>query len=115
MFSILYNLTWVQYFLYENGHGNVVGENIFGGYKKVERKCILTEEHKTTVIKFIDANPSATVTEVTEHLLTRFHDLKVSRSMVYNFMRNKCNLSLKKANFHSIDRNSPAKIEERYD
>ncbi|CEG75317.1 hypothetical protein RMATCC62417_10382 [Rhizopus microsporus] len=29
-------------------------------------------------------------------------------------MRRECNLSLKKADFHSIERNSPAKIEERY-
>ncbi|KAG0748617.1 hypothetical protein G6F62_008421 [Rhizopus arrhizus] len=94
---------------------NVCPDGIFESCKKVRRKCILTEEHKTTVINFIDANPSATVVKVIEHLLKRFHDLKVSRSMVYNFMRNKCNLSLKKANFHSIDRNSPAKIEERYD
>ncbi|KAG1447278.1 hypothetical protein G6F46_011017 [Rhizopus delemar] len=67
-----------------------------------------------TVINFIDTNPSASVIEVTEHLLSRFHDLKVSRSTVYNFMRGECNLSLKKADFHSIERNSPAKIEERY-
>ncbi|KAG1050515.1 hypothetical protein G6F43_007222 [Rhizopus delemar] len=78
------------------------------------RKCILTEDHKMTVINFIDTNPSASVIEVTEHLLSRFHDLKVSRSTVYNFMRGECNLSLKKADFHSIERNSPAKIEERY-
>ncbi|CEG75865.1 hypothetical protein RMATCC62417_10841 [Rhizopus microsporus] len=83
--------------------------------RAVGRKCILTEEHKTTVINFIDANPSATVVEVTEHLLKRFHDLKVSRSTVYSFMKSKCNLSLKKADFHSIERNSPAKIEERHD
>ncbi|KAG1052738.1 hypothetical protein G6F43_005137 [Rhizopus delemar] len=82
--------------------------------KKVGRKCILTKEHKTTVINFIDANPSATVIEVTEHLLKQFHDLKVSRSTVNNFMRRECNLSLKKAEFHSIERNSPAKIEERH-
>ncbi|KAG1050496.1 hypothetical protein G6F43_007232 [Rhizopus delemar] len=78
------------------------------------RKCILTEEYETTVINFIDANPSATVVEVIELLLKRFHDLKVSRSTVYNVMRNECNLSLKKADFHSIERNSPAKIGERY-
>lgn len=30
-------------------------------------------------------------------------------------MRNECNLSLKKADFHFIERNSPAKLEERHD
>ncbi|KAG1154888.1 hypothetical protein G6F36_014442 [Rhizopus arrhizus] len=64
------------------------------------------------VKNFINANPSATVVEVSEHLLKRFHDLKVSRSTVNNFMRRECNLSLKKADFHSVERNSPAKIEE---
>ncbi|KAG1183129.1 hypothetical protein G6F36_008671 [Rhizopus arrhizus] len=80
----------------------------------VGRKCILTEDHKMTVVNFIDANPSASVVEVTGHLLKQFHDLKISRSTVYNFMRSECNLSLKKADFHSIERNSPAKIDERY-
>ncbi|KAG1051646.1 hypothetical protein G6F43_006157 [Rhizopus delemar] len=41
------------------------------------------------VVNFIDANPSATVVEVTEHLLKRFYDLKVSRSTINNFMRPK--------------------------
>ncbi|EIE86653.1 hypothetical protein RO3G_11364 [Rhizopus delemar RA 99-880] len=71
-------------------------------------------KHKATVISFINANPSATVVEVSEHLLKRFHDLKVSRSTVNNFIRRECNLSLKKADFHSIERNSSKKIEERY-
>ncbi|CEG83371.1 hypothetical protein RMATCC62417_17300 [Rhizopus microsporus] len=89
-------------------------DTIFDNAKKIGRKCILTENHKMTVINFIDANPSASVVEVAEHLLKQFHDLKVSRSTVYNFMRSECNLSLKKADFHSIERNSPAKIDERY-
>ncbi|CEG74426.1 hypothetical protein RMATCC62417_09650 [Rhizopus microsporus] len=79
------------------------------------RACVLTEEHKMTVVNFIDTNPSAAVVEVAERLLKRFNDLKVSRSTVYNFMRSECNLSLKKADFHSIERNSPTKIEERHD
>ncbi|KAG1130496.1 hypothetical protein G6F42_004120 [Rhizopus arrhizus] len=66
---------------------NACPDSIFESCKKTGRKCILTEEHKTTVINFIDANPSATVVEVTEHLLKRFHGLKVSRSTVNNFMR----------------------------
>lgn len=94
---------------------NMRPDSIFEVCKQVGRKCILSEEHKTAVIDFIDANPSAAVVEVTEHLLNRYNDLKVSRSTVYNFMRSECNLSLKKADFHSIERNSPAKIEESHD
>lgn len=39
------------------------------------------EKYKTDVIDFNDANLSAAVVEVTEHLLNRFKDLQVSRSM----------------------------------
>ncbi|CEI92055.1 hypothetical protein RMCBS344292_06329 [Rhizopus microsporus] len=80
---------------------NACSDSIFNNCKQVGRKCILTEEHKTAVVESIDANPSATVVEVTKHLLKRFSDLKVSRSTAYNFMRRECSLSLKKADFHS--------------
>ena len=61
---------------------NACPDSIFESCKKTGRKCILTEEHKTTVINFIDTNPSATVVEVTEHLLKQFTDIKVSRNAV---------------------------------
>ncbi|KAG1446781.1 hypothetical protein G6F56_009466 [Rhizopus delemar] len=61
-------------------------DNIFDSCTRVGRKRILTEEHKRAIINFIDVNPSVTVVEVTEHLLDRFNDLKVSRSAVYKFM-----------------------------
>ncbi|KAG1145988.1 hypothetical protein G6F36_015080 [Rhizopus arrhizus] len=92
---------------------NMRPDSIFDVSKQVGRKCVLNDEHKMTIVKFIDANPSAAVAQVTEHLLNRFNYLKVSRSTVYNFMRSECNLSLKKAGFHSIERNSPPKIDER--
>ncbi|KAL1936543.1 hypothetical protein VTP01DRAFT_677 [Rhizomucor pusillus] len=79
------------------------------GEKKVRRH--LTSEHKKTIIDFTDA----VVVEVTEHLMKHFKDLKVSHSTVYNFMRTECNLSLKKAEFQSMDGYSPEKIKERYD
>lgn len=93
---------------------SICPDAIFHSCNRVGRKCILTEEHKKTLINFIDANLSASVVEVAEHLLKRFKDLKISRSTVYNFMRSECNFSLKKADFYSIERNSPGKIEERY-
>ncbi|KAG1494869.1 hypothetical protein G6F47_006800 [Rhizopus delemar] len=82
---------------------NACPDSIFESCEKTGRKYILTEEHKTTVINFIDANPSATVVEVTEHLLKRFHGLKLSYSTVNNFMRREYNLSLKKADFYSVE------------
>ncbi|KAL1935134.1 hypothetical protein VTP01DRAFT_4274 [Rhizomucor pusillus] len=57
-------------------------DSIFDSGKKKVRKRILTSEHKKAVIDFIDANPSAAVVEVTEHLMKQFNDLKVSRSTV---------------------------------
>ncbi|ORE13467.1 hypothetical protein BCV71DRAFT_278054 [Rhizopus microsporus] len=89
-------------------------DSIFDNCKQIGRKCILSKDRKTAIINFIDANPSAAVVEVTEHLLKRLSDLRVSRSIVYNFMKSGCNLSLKKADFLSVGRNSSAKIEERY-
>ncbi|ORE13549.1 hypothetical protein BCV71DRAFT_294151 [Rhizopus microsporus] len=77
---------------------NMCPDSIFEVCKQIGRKCILSKEHKTAVINFIDSNPSASVVEVTEHLLNR-----------------ECSLSLKKADFHSVERNSPAKVEERHD
>ena len=90
-------------------------DSIFENFKQVGRRSILTEEHKNAVVDFIDANPSAAVVEVTDYLLNRFDDLKISRSTVYNFMRSEYNLSLKEAEFHSTERNSVTKIDERYD
>ncbi|KAL1931427.1 hypothetical protein VTP01DRAFT_9569 [Rhizomucor pusillus] len=53
--------------------------------------------------------------EVTEHLMQQFDGLKVTHTTVYNFMRIECNLSLKQAEFQSVERNNPEKIEERHD
>ncbi|OAD68644.1 hypothetical protein PHYBLDRAFT_63450 [Phycomyces blakesleeanus NRRL 1555(-)] len=88
---------------------------MFDNCNQIGRECISIEEHKRAVVESIGANSSATIVEVTEHLLRRFSDLKVSHSTVYNFMRCECNLSIKKGYFNSIERDSPAKIEERYD
>ena len=44
----------------------------------------------------------------------RLNDLKVFRSTVHTFMKTLCNLSLKKAEFHSVERNSIDKINERH-
>ena len=70
-----------------------------------------------TVSKYIDSTPSASIADTTEHLMNgfRLNDLKVFRSTVHTFMRTECNLSLKKAEFHSVERNSPGKINDRHD
>jgi hypothetical protein len=50
-----------------------------------------------------------------ERLLQKFQNFKVSKSTVYNFVRTERNLSLKKAQFQPVDRNSEEKIQERFD
>ncbi|KAG0738000.1 hypothetical protein G6F23_010000 [Rhizopus arrhizus] len=44
-----------------------------------------------------------------------FTELKVSKSTLLGFIKEHCNLSLKKARFQPIDRNSEEKIQERLD
>ncbi|KAG1175417.1 hypothetical protein G6F70_009244 [Rhizopus microsporus] len=48
--------------------------------KRKGRRRILIEEHVKAVIDFIDANPSAAVAEVIEHLIQQFDSLKVTNS-----------------------------------
>lgn len=90
-------------------------DSIFDTSKKKGRRRILTEEHVKAVIDFIDAIPSAAVAEVTEYVMQQIDGLKLTNSTVYSLMRRECNLSVKQAEFHSVERNSPVKIEERHD
>ena len=84
-------------------------------HKKAGRSRILHEEHKQVTLEYIDENPSAVLEQVMERLLQRLQDLKVSKSTIYNSVRTECNLSLKKAQFQPVDRNSEEKIQECFD
>ena len=90
-------------------------DSIFIKHKKTGRPRILHEEHKQVILEYIDENLSAVLEQVMERLLQRFQDLKVSKSTIYNSVRTECNLSLKKAQFQPVDRNSEEKIQERFD
>ncbi|ORE07710.1 hypothetical protein BCV72DRAFT_325665 [Rhizopus microsporus var. microsporus] len=90
-------------------------DSVFIKHKKTGRSRILQEEHKQVALEYIDENPSAVLEQVMERLLQNFQDLKVSKSTVYNFVRTEYNLSLKKAQFQPVDRNSEEKIQERFD
>lgn len=46
--------------------------------------------------------------------MQNFVDLNVSHSTVYNSMTTQCNLSIKHTQFHSVERNSEEKIQQRY-
>ncbi|KAG1474144.1 hypothetical protein G6F56_000524 [Rhizopus delemar] len=54
---------------------NKCPDSIFDSCNRVDRKCILTDEYKRSIVSFIDTNPSAAVDELTEYLLKRFYDL----------------------------------------
>ncbi|ORE01576.1 hypothetical protein BCV72DRAFT_320955 [Rhizopus microsporus var. microsporus] len=83
-------------------------DSVFIKHKKTGRSRILHEEHKQVILEYINENPSS-------RLVQKFQDLKVSKSTVYNFVRTECNLSLKKAQFQSVDRNSEERIQECFD
>ncbi|KAI8372017.1 hypothetical protein EDC96DRAFT_439214, partial [Choanephora cucurbitarum] len=70
---------------------------------------ILSEEHKQFILNYIDENPSAVVTEMAESLMQNFADLDVSRSIIYNFVTTKCNLSIKQAQLQPVEKN-PTKV-----
>ncbi|KAL1928080.1 hypothetical protein VTP01DRAFT_2996 [Rhizomucor pusillus] len=90
-------------------------DSIFAKRKKNGHPRILGEEHKKVILEYVDENPSVVLEQLMERLLQRFKGLKVSKSTVYDFVRTQCNLSLKKARFQPVDKDSGAKVRERLD
>ncbi|CEP19613.1 hypothetical protein [Parasitella parasitica] len=90
-------------------------ESVFEKKKKSGRHRLPREENKRFLLNDIDKNPSAVSTEVVESLTRNFGDLNVSRSTAYNFMTTRCNLFIKQAQFHPLERISEEKIQQRYD
>ncbi|KAL1929530.1 hypothetical protein VTP01DRAFT_1668 [Rhizomucor pusillus] len=76
---------------------------------------ILYEEHKEVTLEYVDENPSVVLEQLMERLLQRFEEFKLSKTTLYRFVRKECNLTLKKARFQPVDRNSEVKIQERLD
>jgi hypothetical protein len=94
---------------------NECPNNIFKNGNKRGCRPILSSEHTNTVTDFIDDNPSATVSEVTEHLMEQFSDLKFSRVTIYTFMTTRYNLSSIKADFQPVERYSSEKIQKWFE
>ncbi|KAG0752645.1 hypothetical protein G6F62_012215 [Rhizopus arrhizus] len=90
-------------------------DNIFEKRRKTGRPRILNEEHKKVILECIDANPSVVLDDLMKHLRQVFTELKVSKSTLFDFVKKHCILSLKKARFQPVDRNSEEKIQERLD
>lgn len=72
------------------------------------------EEHKKFLVDLIEEQASLVLDEMMGNLTAQFTGLKVSKTALYNFATEKCSISFKKAHFHSVERNSPQKIEKRY-
>ncbi|CAO3699281.1 unnamed protein product [Rhizopus stolonifer] len=73
------------------------------------------EEHREFLVELIDKKPALFLDQVMDALTSQFMRLKVSKTALYDFMTDKCRISLKKAHFHSVDRNSPDSLEQRHD
>lgn len=82
--------------------------------RPVGRPSKLGEEHAAFLTNLVDENPSLALDQMMESLTKQFEGLEVSKTALYNFTTEKCRITFKKAHFHSVERNSPAKIEERF-
>ncbi|KAG1054450.1 hypothetical protein G6F43_003544 [Rhizopus delemar] len=90
-------------------------DSIFQKRRKTGRPRILHEGHKSVILECIDENPSVVLDEIMKKLKQIFTVLKISKSTLFDFVKEHCNSSLKKARLQPIDRNSKEKIQERLD
>ena len=65
------------------------------------------------MIDFFDQNPTAAIVEAVDDLTKSFEGLSIKKSRVAEFMKEECNISLKKASRQPIARNSTAQLEKR--
>lgn len=98
----------------ENNNVEVTGRKPGSG-RPAGRPTVFNDEHKGYLTELIDNKPDIVLDEMMESLTTQFIDLDISKSGLHRFVTEKCNISLKRAHFHSVERNSPAKLEERYE
>ncbi|KAG1050394.1 hypothetical protein G6F43_007324 [Rhizopus delemar] len=87
-----------------------------GSGRPVGRPPVLTDEHMNFLIQWADENTDSVVLDDMRRALTeKFGNLQISRTGFYNFVREKCRITFKKAHLQPIERNTPEKIEERYE
>ena len=87
-----------------------------GSDRPVGRPPILTEEHRKFMANWADENAeSVTLNDMMEVLTNKFGKIEISKTALYNFVREKCRITWKKAHFESVDRNCTEKLDERYD
>lgn len=74
----------------------------------------LNDEHKDYLKDIVDDNPSSTLVDMLDALCTSFDGLNVSKYSLNRFLKDECAFSFKLARKESVDRNSEAKIEQRF-
>ncbi|CAO3632584.1 unnamed protein product [Mucor hiemalis] len=77
------------------------------------RPVKLQQEHKEYLLSIVDEKPDLVMEEMIEQLNSQFIDLSFEKSALREFLTEKCQITLKRAHFHSVERNSFAKNEER--
>jgi transposase len=75
----------------------------------------LHEEHRELLVELIDKKPALVLDQVMDDLASQFMGLEVSKTALYDFTKEKCRINLKKAHFHSVERNLPENPEKRHD
>jgi transposase len=86
-----------------------------GSGRPVGRPPKLGGEHEKFLVDLVDDQPSLVLDQIMDNLTNHFTGLSISKTGLYKFVTDKCRISLKRAHFHSVDRNSPDKIEARFD
>ncbi|KAG1474854.1 hypothetical protein G6F56_000093 [Rhizopus delemar] len=84
-----------------------------GSGRPAGRPALLDDSHKKFIVDLVDDQPSLVLDQMTESLTASFIELEISKTALYNFVTKNCNVSLKRAHFHSVDRNSLEKIKAR--
>lgn len=75
----------------------------------------LQTEHKQSLIEFFDNEPNAYIQDAVEMLTSKFADLVIKKSRVHEFMRDECNLSLKRATRWPEVRANDDNVQKRYE
>jgi hypothetical protein len=76
---------------------------------------ILSENHTSHVIKYIEDNPTAVIDDVLSSLCATFENLELTKSTVHNHIKEKCGFTLKRAEKIPQQRNSIETVDKRVD
>lgn len=69
-------------------------DGIFKKDKSSGRPRILNDEHKRIILERVDENPSIVLEQLMEELRQRFEGVQMSKTTLYRFIKNGCNLCI---------------------